>query len=147
MSSATSSETRTAASAKPSPGNSASNEPASPTTSSRSEPGPSTSATCPPRQHPRPARPDTRQVQIRVEHRMFSFISMNWRGKPLRTYRCVVELIGATTNSKGLKIRAELDQSSYPTGIKISDKQLRAVPLDPHDWHGNWNYTINPTPN
>ncbi len=82
----------------------------------------------------------------KIEHRMFSFISMNWRGKPLRTYRCVVELIGATTNSKGLKIRAELDQSSYPTGIKISDKQLAAVPLHPHDWHGNWNYTINPTP-
>ena len=48
----------------------------------------------------------------------------------------------ATTNSKGLRIRAELDQSSYPSGIKISDKQLVAVTLHPHDWHGNWNYTI-----
>ena len=77
---------------------------------------------------------------------MFSFISMNWRGKPLRTYRCVVELIGATTNRKGLKIRAELDQGYYPIGIKISDKQLAAVPLRPHDWHGNWNYSITSTP-
>lgn len=78
----------------------------------------------------------------KIEHRMFSFISMNWRGKPLRTYRCVVELIGATTNTKGLKIRAARDQGQYPRGIKITDKQLAAVPLRPHDWHGNWNYTI-----
>ena len=82
----------------------------------------------------------------KIEHRMFSFISMNWRGKPLRTYRCVVELIGATTNRKGLKIRAELDQGYYPTGIKISDKQLAALPLRPHDWHGNWNYSITSMP-
>ncbi|MBI1843921.1 MAG: hypothetical protein HYR89_04870 [Actinobacteria bacterium] len=53
----------------------------------------------------------------------------------------------ATTNRKGLKIRAELDQGHYPTGIKISDRQLAAVPLRPHDWHGNWNYTIASTPN
>ena len=85
-------------------------------------------------------------MQIKIEHKMFSFISMNWRGKPLRTYRCVVELIGATTNRKGLKIRAELDQGYYPTGIKISDKQLATVPLRPHDWHGNWNYSITSTP-
>lgn len=57
-----------------------------------------------------------------------------------------LDILVATTNCKGLKIRAELDQSSYPTGIKISDKQLAAAPLHPHDWHGNWNYTINPTP-
>jgi hypothetical protein len=82
----------------------------------------------------------------KIEHRLFSFITMNWRGRPLTTYRTVVELIANTTNRKGLKVRAELDQGYYPTGVKVSDKQLAAVPLSPHEWHGNWNYTIQPTP-
>jgi Rhodopirellula transposase DDE domain len=80
----------------------------------------------------------------KIEHRMFSFITMNWRGKPLTTYRTVVELIAATTTRTGLKIQADLDTGYYPTGVKITDKELQAVPLQPHEWHPDWNYTIVP---
>ncbi len=82
----------------------------------------------------------------RIEHRLFSFISMNWRGKPLTTYRVVVNLIAATTTRTGLRVMADLDQRSYPTGVKVSDAELAAVPLKPHDWHPNWNYSILPAP-
>jgi hypothetical protein len=82
----------------------------------------------------------------RIEHRMFSFITNNWRGRPLTTYRTIIELISATTTTSGLKISAEWDQGSYPTGIRITDKELAAVPLEPHDWHGEWNYNIAPHP-
>jgi len=82
----------------------------------------------------------------KIEHRLFSFITMNWRGRPLTTYRVVVELIANTTNRKGLRVEAALDERSYPTGIKITDKQLAAVPLVRHDWHGDWNYTVHPQP-
>ncbi len=81
----------------------------------------------------------------RIEHRLFSFITMNWRGRPLISYRVMVELIANTTTRKGLKVNAELDQGHYPTGIKITDKQLAAVPLTRHEWHGDWNYTVHPT--
>ncbi|MCL5445607.1 MAG: ISAzo13 family transposase [Actinobacteria bacterium] len=80
----------------------------------------------------------------KIEHRLFSFISMNWRGKPLTTYRTVVELIAGTTTRTGLKVQADLDTGSYPTGVKITDKQLEAVPIERHDWHPDWNYTILP---
>jgi len=80
----------------------------------------------------------------RIEHRLFSFITMNWRGRPLTSYRVIVELIANTTTRKGLKVKAEHDQGHYPTGIKITDKQLAAVPLTRHDWHGEWNYTVHP---
>jgi hypothetical protein len=82
----------------------------------------------------------------KIEHRLFSFITMNWRGKPLLTYRTVVELIAATTTKTGLKVGADLDTGYYPTGVKISDAQLAAVPLQRHDWHGDWNYSIMPVP-
>ena len=82
----------------------------------------------------------------KIEHRLFSFITMNWRGKPLVTYRTVVELIAATTTKTGLKVQADLDTGYYPTGVKISDKELAALPLQPHQWHGDWNYTITPAP-
>jgi hypothetical protein len=75
---------------------------------------------------------------------MFSFISMNWRGRPLTSYRTIVELIGATTTGKGLRIRAERDEGCYETGVKVSDKELAALPLKRHDFHGDWNYTITP---
>jgi hypothetical protein len=71
---------------------------------------------------------------------------MNWRGKPLVTYRTVVELIAATTTKTGLKVQADLDTGYYPTGVKISDAELAAVPLQPHDWHGDWNYSLLPAP-
>ena len=79
----------------------------------------------------------------RIEHRMFSFITMNWRGRPLTTLRTIIELISATATTTGLTIQADYDPNWYPKGVKITNKELAAVPLDPHDFHGEWNYTIN----
>ena len=79
-----------------------------------------------------------------IEHRLFSFISITWRGKPLRTYRTIVQLIAATTTETGLKVRAELDERKYPKGVKISDAQMGAVNISRHAFHGEWNYTISP---
>jgi transposase len=78
----------------------------------------------------------------RIEHKMFSFISMNWRGRPLVSYRTIIELISATTTTSGLTIRAEADLNTYLTGTVVTDRELAAVPLTPHDFHGDWNYTI-----
>ena len=78
----------------------------------------------------------------RIEHRMFSFITMNWRGRPLTTMRTIIELISATATTTGLVIRADYDGNWYPTGIKVTNKELAAVPLEPHEFHGEWNYTI-----
>ena len=69
---------------------------------------------------------------------------MNWRGKPLTTYRTVVELIAATTTATGLRVEADLDEGYYPTGQKISDRDFNALPVTRHHWHGDWNYTITP---
>jgi transposase len=80
----------------------------------------------------------------KIEHRMFSFISMNWRGRPLTSYRTIVELISATTTETGLTIRAELDADFYPKGVVVTDKELDALPLTRHEWHGDWNYTLHP---
>ena len=68
----------------------------------------------------------------RIEHRLWSAVSMNWRGRPLTSHEVVVNLIGATTNKRGLKVQAHLDTGSYPEGIKITNAQLAAVPLSPH---------------
>ena len=78
----------------------------------------------------------------KIEHRLFSHISMNWRGRPLVSHEVIVELIAATTTRSGLKVRAELDQGRYPLGVKISDQELAAVPIRRHQWHGEWNYTV-----
>jgi hypothetical protein len=78
----------------------------------------------------------------KIEHKMFSFISMNWRGRPLVSYRTIIELISATTTSKGLTIRAEEDFNYYATGTKVTAADLAAVPLMRHKFHGDWNYTI-----
>jgi len=83
----------------------------------------------------------------KIEHRLFSFITMNWRGKPLKTYQTVVNLIGATKTRKGLKVKAVLDENVYEKGIKISDKELREIDLKRHEFHGEWNYTIKPKNN
>jgi hypothetical protein len=80
----------------------------------------------------------------KIEHRLFSFITINWRGRPLRSYRTIVQLIAATTTDAGLKVRAELDEKKYPKGVKVSDDQLAAVNLSCHAFHGDWNYTISP---
>ena len=78
----------------------------------------------------------------KIEHKMWSFISMNWRGRPLVSYRTIIELISATTTESGLTIRAEEDFNYYETGTKVTKPELEAVPLVRHDFHGDWNYTI-----
>ena len=78
----------------------------------------------------------------KIEHRMFCHITQNWRGKPLISHEVVVQLIGATTTKKGLKIDAGLDTATYPTGKKISDEQMDSVKIQRADFHGEWNYLI-----
>ena len=80
----------------------------------------------------------------KIEHRLFSHISMNWRGRPLVSHEVIVELIGATTSRQGLHIQAELDAGLYPTQVKVTDAQMAAVQVAPHAFHGEWNYTIAP---
>jgi hypothetical protein len=83
----------------------------------------------------------------KIEHRMFSFISMNWRGEPLVSFETVVNMISATTTSKGLRIKAVLDKSRYETGLKISDAQMKELNLQPHPQNPEWNYSIIPRDN
>jgi transposase len=78
----------------------------------------------------------------KIEHRMFSFISMNWRGRPLFSYETVVMLIGATRNKGGLRIKAKLDRRQYKKGKRITDEQMAQINLRPHETHPQWNYTI-----
>lgn len=80
----------------------------------------------------------------KIEHRLFSFISQNWRGKPLVTHQVIVDLISATTTSKGLQVHSRLDERHYQTNRRVSDKQIETVNLEPDSWHGAWNYTIHP---
>jgi Rhodopirellula transposase DDE domain len=80
----------------------------------------------------------------KVEHRLFSHITMNWRGRPLASHEVIVQTIAATTTRAGLRVHAELDTSAYDTGVKISDRQMNALPLTRHSWHGDWNYTLRP---
>jgi hypothetical protein len=79
-----------------------------------------------------------------IEHRLFSYISRNWRGQPLVSLAVIVNLIGATRTTTGLRVRCELDRGTYPKGRTISDEQLAALRLTPHRFHGDWNYTIHP---
>jgi transposase len=78
----------------------------------------------------------------KIEHRLFSFISINWRGRPLTDMRTIIELISATTTKTGLTVQASYDPHWYPTGVKISDAEFDAIPFCRHDWHGEWNYDI-----
>ncbi len=83
----------------------------------------------------------------RIEHKLFSFISMNWRGRPLTSHEVIINTIGATTTRTGLKIQATLDQAAYPKGVKISDRQMRELEttrLTRDPWHGEWNYCLHP---
>ena len=82
----------------------------------------------------------------RIEHRLFSHISMNWRGQPLTSHEVVVNLIGATTTTKGLKVHAEADHGYYPVGTKVTDADLATHPRSQHTFHGEWNYTFNGEP-
>jgi hypothetical protein len=82
----------------------------------------------------------------KIEHRLFSYISRNWRGRPLIDYRTIVELIGATTSTAGLTVRCQLDENLYPAGIKVSDEEMAELNILRDDFHGEWNYTIKPRP-
>jgi transposase len=81
----------------------------------------------------------------KIEHRLFSFISMNWRGHPLLTYQVIVSLIAATTTQEGLKVQAALDPLTYPSGIKVSDAAVKELNLKPARFHGDWNYSLAPS--
>jgi hypothetical protein len=80
----------------------------------------------------------------KIEHRLFSFISQNWRGKPLVSHQVILNLIAATTTKAGLRVRAEIDPGKYPKGIKVSDKEVKALRIELDSFHGEWNYTILP---
>jgi hypothetical protein len=82
----------------------------------------------------------------KIEHRLFSFITHNWRGRPLISLQAIVSLIASTTTRTGLVVRAAIDSNRYETKIKVSDDTLARVRLKPHDFHGEWNYTISPRP-
>lgn len=82
----------------------------------------------------------------KIEHRLFSQISKNWRGRPLETLEVIVSLIGSTTTKSGLTVKCVIDQNHYPTGIKIDDSELASLNLKPNEWHGEWNYRITPQP-
>ena len=95
---------------------------------------PSPSATCP---------PGTSKWN-KIEHRLFSYISMNWRGRPLVSLATIVSLIASTRTKGGLRVRCELDKGRYPKGVTISDEQMARINLHRHRFHGDWNYTIRP---
>jgi hypothetical protein len=80
----------------------------------------------------------------KIEHRLFSYISMNWRGQPLISHEVIINLIAGTTTQKGLKVHAELDNSLYPSGIKVSDAEFENIHIIRNTFHGEWNYRIDP---
>ena len=84
-------------------------------------------------------------ISPQIEHRLFSFISMNWRAKPLISRQVVIDLIAATTTRTGLEVHARLDEGTYPKAIEVSDTELAAVNLHTHPFHPEWNYTIKPS--
>jgi hypothetical protein len=83
----------------------------------------------------------------KIEHRLFSFISQNWRGKPLISHEVIVNLIAATTTTAGLLVHSEIDAKTYPAGVKVSDKELSEINIHRDKFHGDWNYCIKPRPN
>jgi hypothetical protein len=80
----------------------------------------------------------------KIEHRLFSFITQNWRGRPLVSYQTIVQLIAATTTDAGLKVQCEIDPNTYPAGVRVSDAEMDAIIIQRHEFHGDWNYTISP---
>jgi hypothetical protein len=81
---------------------------------------------------------------VQIEHRLFSLVSINWRGRPLRSYETVINLISNPTNRGGLIVRARLDRRRYPIGRKVSKNELRELNIEPADFHGDWNYVVRP---
>jgi hypothetical protein len=82
----------------------------------------------------------------KIEHKLFSFITQNWRGKPLVSYQTIVQLIAATTTRTGLNVKCEIDPARYPAGVKVTDAEIAAINITPHKFHGEWNYSIAPKP-
>ena len=82
----------------------------------------------------------------KIEHRLFSFITQNWRGKPLVSYQAIVQLIASTTTRTGLNVKCGIDENLYPSGRKVSDEEMASINITPHQFHGEWNYTIAPRP-
>jgi len=80
----------------------------------------------------------------KIEHRLFSYISINWRGKPLTSLAVIIGLINGTTTKSGLKVTAKLDEKEYKTGIKISDEEFEKINIKRYKFHGEWNYIIRP---
>ena len=80
----------------------------------------------------------------KIEHRLFSFISQNWRGTPLESHAAIVKLIASTTTATGLKVYCELDDHSYEKGVEVSQEQMAQINIERHEFHGDWNYTIRP---
>ena len=78
----------------------------------------------------------------KIEHRLFSFIPMNWRGRPLISHEVIVNLIASTKTRSGLKVRAELDSANFPKGLVVTDDGFAAIKIEHNDFHGNWNYRI-----
>ena len=105
------------------------------------------SSSASPRDRPEDNRdaPAARDRQInKIEHRLFAFITQNWRGKPLVSHQVIVQLIGATTTDTGLKVYCELDANLYPKGIKVTEREMQTINIARHDFHGEWNYTVSP---
>ena len=88
--------------------------------------------------------PSTTPAAPSGEHRLFCHITQNWRGKPLRTFETIVDLIGNTRTTAGLRVKAKLDEGTCPTGAKVTNAQMKALSLTRHDFHGDWNYEIHP---
>jgi hypothetical protein len=82
----------------------------------------------------------------KIEHRLFSFISMNWRGRPLVSYETIVNLIGSTRTRTGLRVKAVLDTHDYEVGVQVPQEQMQALRLQGHTFHPDWNYTLSPAP-
>ena len=82
----------------------------------------------------------------KIEHRLFAFISMNWRGKPLVSHQVILQLVGSTKNDGGLEVTCELDLGKYPKGLKVSDRERAALNIERAEFRGEWNYTIRPRP-
>jgi hypothetical protein len=80
----------------------------------------------------------------KIEHRLFSFIGANWRGRPLMSLVAIVNLIAATRTRTGLRVRAEIDNGRYPKCVKVASDKLERIRIERHDFHGDWNYTIRP---
>ena len=80
----------------------------------------------------------------RVEHRLFCHITLNWRGRPLRTFETIVDLIGNTRTAAGLRVKAKLDKRKYPTGVVVTKAEMNALSLHRNEFHGDWNYEILP---